>query len=65
MVYSKEYENAIAIYGILMFAILWKANASFQTSHITIIGKQNEFCKNSDRIDGKYLIKLVLIPVME
>lgn len=63
MVYSKEYENAIAIYGILMFAILWKANASFQTSHITIIGKTKmNFVKTLIGLMGNILLNWFLIP---
>lgn len=63
LVYSKEYENAVTIYGILMTAILWKANASFQTSHITIIRKTKmNFIKTLIGLMANILLNWFFIP---
>lgn len=34
--FNEEYYEAVYIYGILMIGVLFRANAAFQTSHITI-----------------------------
>lgn len=63
LVYSKEYENAVTIYGILMTAILLKANASFQTSHITIIRKTKmNFIKTLIGLMANILLNWFFIP---
>lgn len=62
-VYSKEYTGAIAVYSILAFSILFKANGSLQTGHMTIKNiTKKSFYKTLLSLVVNILLNMILIP---
>lgn len=62
-VYSKEYTGAIIIYSILAFSILFKANGSLQSSHMTIKNiTKKSFYKTLLSLVVNIILNMILIP---
>lgn len=62
-VYSKEYTGAIAVYSILAFSILIRANGSLQTGHMTIKNiTKKSFYKTLLSLVVNIILNMILIP---